>query len=103
VPPCPPARLPARLPCFEPRAATPTHSHPPNSPTLAQPRPLHPLSACQEYAVRVNTLRAYDAVSRDVMARWAYPLVPDTNVFGGGRGEGAATAYRYDHRNRIYL
>ncbi|KAL4515961.1 hypothetical protein Ndes2437A_g06674 [Nannochloris sp. 'desiccata'] len=36
----------------------------------------------KEYLARVNSLRSYDAVSRDIMARWTYPLVPDTNLFG---------------------
>lgn len=36
----------------------------------------------KEYLARVHSLRSYDAVSRDVMARWTYPLVPDTNLFG---------------------
>ena len=29
---------------------------------------------------RVRNLRSYDAVSRDVAARWAFPLVPDANA-----------------------
>jgi NDP-sugar pyrophosphorylase family protein len=32
-----------------------------------------------DYAARVHDWRAYDAVSRDVVQRWAYPLVPDNN------------------------
>lgn len=35
----------------------------------------------KEYAARVHTLRSYDAISRDVLQRWTYPLVPDTNIF----------------------
>lgn len=35
----------------------------------------------KEYAARVQTLRSYDAISRDVLQRWTYPLVPDTNLF----------------------
>ena len=34
----------------------------------------------QHYAARVKNLRAYDAVSRDVMSRWAYPICPDSNL-----------------------
>lgn len=32
------------------------------------------------YAARVKNLQAYDAVSRDIVARWAYPLCPDVNL-----------------------
>ena len=35
----------------------------------------------QGYAARVHSFRSYDAISRDVMARWSYPFVPDTNIF----------------------
>lgn len=35
------------------------------------------------YAARVRSLRAYDAVSRDVASRWTYPLVPDSNLLKG--------------------
>lgn len=35
------------------------------------------------YAARVRNLKAYDAVSRDIIARWAYPLCPDTNLLPG--------------------
>lgn len=34
----------------------------------------------QGYAARVKNLQAYDAVSRDVIGRWTYPLCPDTNM-----------------------
>ncbi len=37
----------------------------------------------EHYAARVRNLRAYDAVSRDVVSRWTYPLVPDSNLFKG--------------------
>ena len=37
--------------------------------------------ANNEYAVGVNNLRTYDAVSRDVAHRWLYPFVADTKVF----------------------
>jgi translation initiation factor eIF-2B subunit epsilon len=44
-----------------------------------------------EYAARVHDPHTYDAVSRDVLRRWAYPLVPDANLLPGqsyrcGRG-----------------
>jgi translation initiation factor eIF-2B subunit epsilon len=32
------------------------------------------------YAARVKNLQAYDAVSRDVVSRWTYPLCPDVNM-----------------------
>ncbi|KAI9877421.1 MAG: hypothetical protein M1830_003976 [Pleopsidium flavum] len=35
------------------------------------------------YAARVRNLRAYDAVSRDVVSRWTYPFVPDSNLSKG--------------------
>ncbi|KAB8079400.1 nucleotide-diphospho-sugar transferase [Aspergillus leporis] len=35
------------------------------------------------YAARVRNLKAYDAVSKDVISRWAYPLCPDTNLLPG--------------------
>lgn len=35
------------------------------------------------YAARVRNLKAYDAVSKDVISRWAYPLCPDTNLLRG--------------------
>lgn len=30
-----------------------------------------------EYAARINHFRGYDAVSKDILQRWTYPLVPD--------------------------
>ncbi|KAI0216258.1 Translation initiation factor eIF-2B subunit epsilon [Lamellibrachia satsuma] len=33
-----------------------------------------------EYAARVTNLHMYDAISKDVMDRWVYPVVPDTNI-----------------------
>jgi len=68
----------------------------------------------KEYAARVHSLRSYDAISRDVMARWVHPLVPETNVCRGSEpltpaGNDAQakwgrqrTRYRYA-RGRIYL
>ena len=40
--------------------------------------------ASDEYAVRVDSLRTYDAVSKDVIQRWTYPMVPDTNALPMG-------------------
>lgn len=74
----------------------------------------------KDYVARVHSFRSYDAVSRDVMARWTYPLVPDTNLFGvkgsrmrsaGGDGgadrvqwgpKGKRTSYRYNP-GMVYL
>jgi len=47
-----------------------------------------------EYAARVEDLRAYDAVSKDVIHRWTYPMVPDNNLIG------ADNSYRYHRGNR---
>lgn len=46
-----------------------------------------------KYAARVSNLRTYDAISKDVIHRWVYPLVPD-NVIG--------ESYSYGRHN-IYL
>jgi translation initiation factor eIF-2B subunit epsilon len=35
------------------------------------------------YAARVNNLRAFDAISKDVVSRWTYPLTPDMNLVSG--------------------
>ena len=45
-----------------------------------------------EYAARVHCPRTYDAVCRDVIRRWAYPLVPDNNLYG--------TSFVYSRVNR---
>ena len=34
----------------------------------------------QGYAARVKNLQAYDAISRDIVSRWTYPLCPDVNL-----------------------
>jgi translation initiation factor eIF-2B subunit epsilon len=33
------------------------------------------------YAGRVYNLRSYDAISRDILQRWTFPFVPDSNLF----------------------
>ncbi len=58
-----------------------------------------PSPCSQEYAARVHNLRSYDAVSRDIVARWCYPFVPDTNL--ATRGEGL-TYFTYG-RGRVYM
>ncbi|KAI8998514.1 nucleotide-diphospho-sugar transferase [Trametes punicea] len=35
------------------------------------------------YAARVADTRSYDSVSKDILARWTFPLVPDDNHPGG--------------------
>ncbi len=35
------------------------------------------------YAARVQNLQSYEAVSKDVLGRWTYPLVPDSNLLAG--------------------
>lgn len=35
------------------------------------------------YAARVRNLKAYDAVTKDIVSRWTYPLCPDTNLVPG--------------------
>lgn len=39
----------------------------------------HELTSQSDYACRVRCFRTYDAISRDVVRRWLYPLVPDAN------------------------
>jgi translation initiation factor eIF-2B subunit epsilon len=46
----------------------------------------------QGYAARVSSLQTYDAVSKDIIGRWTYPLVPDTNL-------GPGQKYTCDRRN----
>ncbi|KOO34714.1 translation initiation factor eif-2b epsilon [Chrysochromulina tobinii] len=36
-----------------------------------------------EYAARVHDPHTYDVVSRDLLQRWAFPLVPDANLLPG--------------------
>eukprot|EP00878_Enallax_costatus_P018338 GHUV01019301.1.p1 GENE.GHUV01019301.1~~GHUV01019301.1.p1 ORF type:complete len:732 (+),score=248.43 GHUV01019301.1:153-2348(+) len=54
-----------------------------------------------EYAARIHNLRSYDAVSRDLLARWAFPFSPDTNVFYKA-GPWGPSSYRYA-RGHKYL
>jgi translation initiation factor eIF-2B subunit epsilon len=34
------------------------------------------------YAARIDNFRSYDTVSKDIIQRWTYPLVPDVLSFG---------------------
>ena len=40
---------------------------------------IHTHISADQYAARVRNLRAYDAISKDVMGRWTYPYSPDSN------------------------
>ena len=44
---------------------------------------IHTYIVADQYAARVQSLRAYDAVTKDVMSRWTYPLCPDSNLVPG--------------------
>ncbi len=44
---------------------------------------LHTEIIHDHYAARVNNLRSYEAVSKDVLGRWTYPVVPDSNLVHG--------------------
>jgi len=59
---------------------------------------VHELST--EYAACISNLRSFDAVSRDILQRWTYPFVPDTNVLQRGGAWGVPT-YRYA-RGHVY-
>lgn len=41
---------------------------------------IHTHIISDSYAARVRSFQTYDAVSRDIMSRWAYPLCPDSNL-----------------------
>ena len=47
-----------------------------------------------EYAARVESWSTYDAISQDILARWCYPLVPDSKLVEGN-------SYSYE-LNNIY-
>ncbi|UJO21663.1 E3 ubiquitin-protein ligase dbl4 [Fulvia fulva] len=44
---------------------------------------IHTHVASEGYAARVRNLQAYNAISKDVISRWAYPIAPDTNLVAG--------------------
>ncbi|XP_048578776.1 translation initiation factor eIF-2B subunit epsilon isoform X2 [Nematostella vectensis] len=49
-----------------------------------------------KYAARVSNLYTYDAISKDILHRWAYPIVPDNSSFF------MDDCYSYSRRN-LYL
>ncbi|ORY07274.1 translation initiation factor eIF-2B subunit epsilon [Clohesyomyces aquaticus] len=44
---------------------------------------IHTHIVTDHYAARVRNLHAYDATSKDIVSRWAYPLCPDSNLLHG--------------------
>jgi translation initiation factor eIF-2B subunit epsilon len=44
---------------------------------------IHTEIITDHYAARAATLQAYEAISKDVLGRWTYPLVPDSNLVQG--------------------
>lgn len=44
---------------------------------------IHTYIIKDHYAARARNLKAYDAISKDVISRWTYPLCPDTNLLPG--------------------
>lgn len=46
------------------------------------------------YAARVSNMQMYDAVSKDVLSRWTYPIVPDFNVM-----DSPSSKYSYGRHN----
>ncbi|KAI9824374.1 MAG: hypothetical protein M1819_000879 [Sarea resinae] len=44
---------------------------------------IHTHVVSDHYAARVRNLQAYDAISKDIVSRWAYPLCPDSNLLRG--------------------
>ena len=41
---------------------------------------VHTYILTDQYAARVKSLRAYNAIAKDIMQRWAYPICPDSNL-----------------------
>jgi len=55
----------------------------------------HELTLDSDYACRVRDLRTYAAISRDVLQRWLYPLVPDANWWTEDSSYSVDRAIRY--------
>lgn len=45
-----------------------------------------------EYAARIKDLRTYDSVSKDIIHRWVFPMVPEINLLG-------PTSYSFSRHN----
>ena len=41
---------------------------------------VHTYVVTDNYAARLKSLRAYDAINKDIMGRWTYPFCPDSNL-----------------------
>lgn len=44
---------------------------------------VHTYVISEQYAARVKSFRAYNAVNKDISGRWTYPLCPDSNLIPG--------------------
>ncbi|KAM3070049.1 translation initiation factor eIF-2B epsilon subunit, GEF [Clarireedia jacksonii] len=44
---------------------------------------IHTEIVSDHYAARAFNLQAYEAITKDVLGRWTYPLVPDSNLVAG--------------------
>ncbi|KAI9676897.1 MAG: hypothetical protein M1817_006736 [Caeruleum heppii] len=55
---------------------------------------IHTHIITDQYAARVRDLAAYDAISKDIVSRWSYPICPDSNLLAG-------QSYRFQ-RGNIY-
>ena len=93
---CPPPPLP-RCPGQE-GLSNSTHNCPPPPPGVLSEEELgnklYVYELGMEYASHILNLRSYDATSRDIMQRWAYPFVPDVNVLYKG-GPWGPSSYRW--------
>ena len=49
----------------------------------------------EEYAARVRSTQLYDSIAKDIIARWTFPMVPDSNFH-------ASQTYRH-RRGNVYL
>ena len=54
------------------------------------------------YAATVGNWRAYDAISRDILQRWVYPLSPDTNILPSPPGYGPSESQYLQRRRNLY-
>lgn len=44
---------------------------------------IHTYVVADQYAARVKSVRAYNAIAKDIRSRWTYPLCPDSNLVSG--------------------